>query len=153
MRTTYRTLAYLIAFAVVVQAAGIALAIAGLFSWVSKGGALDAATLESESLDFPGLIGFIVHGMNGTFVIPALALALLVVSFFAKVPRGVMWASVLVVLIAVQVLLGIARVPELAMLHGVNALVVFTVALVAGNAARTVTTPAPEARTSSGAVT
>jgi hypothetical protein len=32
MRTTYRTLAYLIAVAVVVQAAGIALAISGLFT-------------------------------------------------------------------------------------------------------------------------
>jgi heme A synthase len=99
------------------------------------------------------LIGFIVHGMNGMFVIPALALVLLVVSFFAKVPRGVVWAAVLLVLIVVQVLLGIAHVPELAMLHGVNALLVFTVALVAGNAARTIATPAPEARTSSGAVT
>jgi len=153
MRTTYRTLAYLIAFAVVVQAAGIALAISGLFTWVSKGGALDAATLESESFDFPGLIGFIIHGMNGMIVIPALAVVLLVVSFFAKVPRGVMWAAVLLVAIVVQVLLGIAHVPELALLHGVNALLVFAVALVAGNAARTVMTRAPEARTSSDAVT
>lgn len=150
MRTTYRVLAYLIALAVLVQAAGIALAIAGLFTWVAKGGTLDAAVLESGALDFPGLVGFIVHGMNGMFVIPALALALLVVAFFAKVPRGILWAGALVVLIAVQILLGIARVPELAMLHGVNALIVFTIALVAGFAARSVPTVAPATQAATG---
>lgn len=138
MRTTYRVLAHLVAIAVVVQAAAIAFTIAGLFTWVARdGGVLDAATLESpDGLTFPEVVGFIVHGMNGMIVIPALALILLVVAFFAKVPRGVLWAGLLLALIVVQVLLGMARTPGTAGLHGINALLVFTVALVAGHAAR-----------------
>jgi hypothetical protein len=138
MRTTYRTIAQLIALLVVVQAAMIAFVISGLFTWViTGGGVLDAATLESpDGLDFPEVVGFVVHGMSGLFVIPALALVLLVVSFFAKVPRGVLLAAVLLALIVVQVLLAYGRVPGTALLHGANALVVFTVALTAARAAR-----------------
>ncbi len=33
-----------------------------------------------------------LHGMNGMMVIPVVALLLLVISFFAKIPRGVAWA-------------------------------------------------------------
>lgn len=98
---------------------------------------LDAATLESpDGLNFPEIVGFIVHGMNGMVLIPALALILLIVSFFAKVPRGILWAGLLLALIVVQVLLGFARTPGTAGLHGMNALFVFAVALVAGHAAR-----------------
>lgn len=137
MRTTYKVLGYLIAVAVAVQAAAIAFVISGMFTWIAEGGVLDAATLESpDGLNFPEIVGFIVHGMNGTFVIPALALIMLVVSFFAKVPRGILWAGLLLALIVVQVLLGMARTPGAAGLHGLNALFVFTVALVAGYAAR-----------------
>lgn len=129
--------------AVVVQAGAIALTIAGLFTWIARdGGVLDAATLESGQLDYPEIIGFVVHGMNGMIVIPALALVLLIASFFAKVPRGVLWAVLLVVAIVVQVLLGVARVPGLAGLHGVNALIVFALAIAAGQAARAVSTTA-----------
>ncbi|WP_232664671.1 hypothetical protein [Pseudonocardia sp. TRM90224] len=135
MRTTYRVLAYLIVFLVVVQAAAIAYFIAGLGEWIMGGGVLDAATMESESTFFPGLIGIIIHGMSGTYLIPAVALALLVVAFFAQVPRGVMWAGVLVGLIAVQVALGIAHVPVLALLHGIVALAILVVALIAARAA------------------
>ena len=35
-----------------------------------------------------------LHGINGEMVFPLLALLLLIVSFFAKVPRGVHWAGV-----------------------------------------------------------
>lgn len=150
MRTTYRVLAHLVAIGVVVQAAAIAFVVSGLFNWVATdGGVLDAATLESpDGLNFPEVVGFIVHGLNGMIVIPALALVLLVVSFFAKVPRGVLWAGLLLALIVVQVLLGMARTPGTAGLHGMNALFVFAVALVAGHAARArdvVGAPAPDA--------
>lgn len=140
MRTAYRALAYLIGLLIVVQAAAMAYTISGLFDWVANdGGVLDLATLESDSFDFNGIVGFIVHGMNGMFVIPVLAIALLVVSFFAHVPKGVMWAGVTVALVAAQVLLGISRVPELALLHGINALVLFAIVVVAARAASSTT--------------
>ena len=142
MRTTFRVLAHLIAIGVVVQAAAVAYVMSGLFTWIVKGGVLDAATLESDALDFPEVIGFIVHGMNGMIVLPALAVLLLVVSFFAKVPRGTLWSGLLVALIAAQVLLGVAHMPATALLHGINALVVFALAILAGRAARPTRAPA-----------
>ncbi|MDT7615943.1 MAG: hypothetical protein QOF00_3390 [Pseudonocardiales bacterium] len=133
MRTTYRVLAYLIAVGVAVQAATIAYVLFGLGRWIQDGGVLDKATMESEGAGFDGVIGFAIHGINGEMVIPALALILLVVSFFAKVPRGVMWAGVIVGLIIVQVALGIvsSAVPGLGLLHGLNALLLFAAAIAA----------------------
>lgn len=144
MRQTYRILAYLIALGVVVQAASMAYGTAGLIKWVSDGGVLDKAALESETLDFPGLGGVIMHGIGGMTVIPALALLLLVVSFFARVPRGLALAGLEAVLIAVQVLLGMFGhgMPQLAVLHGANALAIVVVALLAARVAR----PVPAAR-------
>jgi heme A synthase len=136
MRATYRFLAYAISVLVVVQAGAIAYAVSGLGAWVQDGGVLDAATLEDESVTFPGLVGFIVHGMNGTMLIPAVSLVLLIVSFFARIPAGLRWALLVLLLVGVQVTLGTmarsAAVPELGLLHGVNALLLFTAALYAG---------------------
>ncbi len=58
MRSAYRVLAYIIAIEVVVQAAAIAYALAGLSKWVSDGGTLDKASMESEDTTFPGVVGF-----------------------------------------------------------------------------------------------
>ena len=55
---------------------------------------LDKATMESETTTFTGDGGFALHGINGQIVFPVLVLILFVLSFFAKVPRGVMWAGV-----------------------------------------------------------
>lgn len=150
MRTAYRVLAYLIALLVIVQAGAIAFASFGLGKWIADGGVLDKATLESRSAEFEGVIGYVVHGIVGLMVIPLLALGLLVVSFFAKVPTGVMWAGVTVVLIVVQILLGIFGhgLPALGLVHGVNALLLFGVAVMAGIAAsdrRTEPSPAERA--------
>ena len=92
-----------------------------------------------------GLVGFIVHGINGSMIVPLLALLLLVVSFFARVPGGVKWAAILFGLVAAQVLLGIFahELPSLGAVHGLNALAVFSVALLAAHRARRV--PAPVA--------
>ena len=46
--------------------------------------------------------------MNGTMLIPLLGLILLVVSPFAKVPRGVLWAAGVLALIVIQVTLGLS---------------------------------------------
>ncbi|MDP9427747.1 MAG: hypothetical protein M3Q47_02200 [Actinomycetota bacterium] len=134
MRTAYKTLSWLIAAEVVVQAAAMVYAISGLFIWVDRdGGVLDKAAIEGEET-FPEIVGFILHGINGMVVIPALALLLLIVSLFAKIPGGVMWAGLVLLAVVVQVTLGMFG-HELALaglLHGVNALVLFTTALYAG---------------------
>ena len=75
-----------------------------------------------------------VHGLNGVIIIPVLSLALLIVSFFAKIP-GVLWAAALFALVIVQsqVLPVLGRdYPVLGALHGLNALVVLGVAVMAG---------------------
>lgn len=137
MRSVYRVLAYLVAAEVVVQAAAVAYAVAGLGHWVDGGGVLDSATMESDDLAFPEVVGFIVHGINGMMVVPALALLLLIFSFFAKVRGGVQWAALVLLLVVVQVVLGIAGhgVPALGGLHGLNALLLFLAALYAGRRA------------------
>ena len=135
MRTAYKVLAWLIALEVVIQAALMVWAIAGLGIWVdSNGGVLDKAAMESNETLFPELAGLMLHGMNGTMIIPALALILLIVSFFAKVPGGIKWAGFVLLAVVVQVALGIFghEVSISGMFHGINALILFSVAAMAG---------------------
>ncbi len=134
MKTAYKVLAYLVALGVVVQAGAIAFAVAGLGVWVQGGGVLDKAAFEDENLSFTGIAGFMVHGMNGMMVIPAIALLLLIVSFFAKVPRGIPMAALVLGLVVLQVTLGIFghETPYAGMLHGVNALILMGAAITAG---------------------
>lgn len=131
MRSVYKVLAYLIAIEVAVQAAAMVFAISGLGLWVEEGGVLDQAAFQSEEVLFPEMFGFLVHGLNGMYVIPFLALVLLIVSFFAKVPRGVPWAAAILGLVVLQVALGIGghELSISGLLHGLNALVLFTTAL------------------------
>jgi hypothetical protein len=150
MKSVYRVLAYLVALEVVIQAAAIAYAVAGLGTWIQQGGVLDAAAMESETTEFTGVAGFMVHGLNGQMIVPLIALLLLIVSFFAKVPGGVLWAGLVLVTVVVQVLLGIFGhgAPVLGLLHGVVALVLFTLAVIAARRAEAalgglVRTPAP----------
>jgi uncharacterized membrane protein YphA (DoxX/SURF4 family) len=72
MRTVYKVLAYFVAIEVAIQAMAAVWAIAGLGKWVEGGGVVDKALMESEGAPFPEVAGFIVHGINGTFVIPGL---------------------------------------------------------------------------------
>jgi heme A synthase len=139
MRTVYRVLAYLVAAEVVVQAMAMVFAIAGLGKWVDSGGVFDKSVMESDQSPFPEIIGFMVHGMNGMIVIPALALLLVICSFFAKIPRGVRWAALVLLLVVVQVNLGFAGhgFPALGALHGLNALLLFTAALYTARRRRT----------------
>lgn len=141
MRRAYRVLAYVIAAEVVVQAAALAWMFSGLGKWVQDGGVLDKAMMEDEegALPFPELAGIIVHGINGQMLIPLLGLALLIVGFFAKVSRGAALGGVVLGLIVLQVILGMTArggVPLSGMLHGANALLLFLVALMAGNRAK-----------------
>ncbi|GAA4593569.1 hypothetical protein GCM10023194_58150 [Planotetraspora phitsanulokensis] len=145
MRTVYKVLAYIIAVEVAVQASLVVLANAGLGKWVTDGGVLDKAVMESDEFAFPEIIGFILHGVNGGMVIPALALLLLIVSFFAQVSGGVKFAAVVLLLVAVQVTLGYAghELPALGAMHGLNALLLFTAALHTARRAQPGTTGAP----------
>ncbi|WP_203433933.1 hypothetical protein [Jiangella asiatica] len=141
----------MIAAEVVVQAAALAWMFSGLGRWIQDGGVLDKATMEEEGgpLPFPELVGIIVHGINGQVLIPLLGVILLIVSFFARVPRGVVIAASLLGLIVLQVILGMTArggVPISSMVHGANALLIFAVALLAANRARSeATEPRPSA--------
>lgn len=145
MRMVYRVLAGLIAFEVLVQAAAIAYAIFGFGKWVDDGATVDKNTFDSNSTSFHGLGGFILHGINGEMVIPLLALLLLISSFFAKVPRGILFAGLILLDIVVQVFLGITAhaVPALGILHAPNAFVIFGLAVTAMMKARHVAPEAP----------
>ena len=138
MKRVYAVLAYIICGLVAIQAAAAVWAESGLFLWIAGGGSIDQSTLESEALPpFPEALGFSIHGMNGMMVIPVVAVALLVVSFFAKVPKGIAWAIAVAVLVALQVALGLAghSVSVAGFAHGINALLLFSAALLAGRRA------------------
>ena len=144
MKSVYRVFAYLIALEVMIQAALMAFAIAGLGIWVDEGGVFDKANAEAMfegDLTFTGVAGMMFHGMNGMMVIPALALIFLIFSFFAKVPGGAKWAAFVLLAVVVQVTLGLFghSNPYFGMLHGFNALILFSVAVMAGKRVSRVT--------------
>lgn len=139
MRKTYRVLGYLIAAEVVVQAMAIAYALAGLGYWVAEdGGVLDKQVMESDSVSFAGIGGFMTHGINGMMVIPVLALLFLVVSFFAKLPGASKRAGAVVGLVVLQVALGITThsLPVAAPVHALNAFLILVVAFTSAHRAR-----------------
>ena len=139
MRTAYKVLAYIVAAEVAVQAMVMVWAIAGLGVWVDKGDVFDKSIMESEALPFTEVIGIIVHGINGIFVIPALALALLIVSFFTKVRGAIKWAAIVLLLTVAQGQIGFLghEFPLAGALHGLNALALFGTALYTGRRIRT----------------
>lgn len=146
MRTTYRVLAHLVALGVVVQAGLIA------FAWFSALNEIDGGAVIDASWE--GNAGHVGHGIVGMMVIPVLALALLVVSFFAKVAGGVKWAAVVLGVAVLQVLLAFVSfgAPLVGALHGVNALVLLGVAERAASRARvTADVRIPAARTAADA--
>lgn len=142
MKTAYRVLAHLIAAGVVVQAASIAFAMFGLTSYISGGGTVDKAAVESGTIEFTGVSGFPIHGMVGMMAIPALALLLVIISFFAKVPGGVKWALYVFAAVVLQVALAVLgrtmELPAVGLLHGANALVLLALAHIAARRAKDV---------------
>ena len=134
MKTVHKVLAYLIALEVMIQAALIAFAVAGIGVFISDGGTLDEAAFEAifeGELTFTGVAGMMFHGMNGMMVIPSLALLLLITSFFAKTPGAIKFSLLTLGLVVLQVFLGFMghETPYGGMLHGFNALLLFTSAL------------------------
>ena len=150
MRTAYKVLAYLVAAEVVVQAMVMVWGIAGLGKWVDGGGVLDKAVFEeaigSGGMPFPEVAGLMVHGINGTFVIPGIALLLVIISFFTKVRGAIKWAVIVLALAIAQGQIGFLghEFPLAGALHGLNALVLFGAALYAGRRLRAATAAAVE---------
>ena len=147
MRRAYHVLAYVIAAEVVIQAAMIATAVAGLGHWIDDGHTVNKHVLDKHP-SFTGAFGFPVHAINGEMLIPLLALALLVVSLFATVVDGTRWALYILGLVVLQVVLGVSQddVPLLGLLHGPNALLILIVAILAARRAKDVDAPvAPQA--------
>jgi hypothetical protein len=134
MRSAYRVFAYLVALEVVIQAAAIAYAVFGLDKWIDNGNTLNKSTMDSSTSHVTGVAGFAIHGINGTMIVPLIGLLFLIVSFFAKIPGGVKWATLTFVTVILQVALGLAAhsVPALGAVHGLLALVLFGVAVMAG---------------------
>jgi hypothetical protein len=125
MKTAYRVLAGLICLGVLVQAASVAVGWFGVLSDVDGGAVLDK--------NYDGNVGHMIHGIVGTMVMPLLALILLVVSFFTKVPGAVKLAGLTLLAVVAQVILAFISfgVPAIGALHGLNAFVIFGVALLA----------------------
>ncbi len=130
MRATYRVLALLIAAGVVVQAAFIAVA------WFQVIHELDSGAVFDKNYD--GNWGHIAHGETRVMVIPIIALLLLILSFFARIPGGVKWAAITVGVTALQIVLAFVSfgAPIVGVLHGVNAFALAAVASIAARKAR-----------------
>jgi hypothetical protein len=137
MRGAYRTVAGLIALAVLVQAAAIA---GGWFGTIHE--IDDGATINS---DYEGNFGHSLHGVNGMMIIPLLGLVLFILSFLAKIPNGVKFAGFTLLAIVVQITLAFVAfgVPVIGALHGINAFIVFGLALMCVRRASAADTAAP----------
>jgi hypothetical protein len=127
MRTAYRVLAFAIAALVGVQAAAIGYAVFAQQNWIDNGGTLDKAALESS---VPGTEALVFHALDGG-IIWLLALALLIISFFAKIPQGVRWAVIVLLWTIVQIALGTLShlFAVIGAVHGAIALALFGVAV------------------------
>jgi hypothetical protein len=131
MRGAYRAFAGLIALGVLVQAAAIALGVFLLGEYIDDGNTVTTQSFEDggDALN----AGLMLHGMNGVMIMPLIGLVFFIISFFAKVPGGVKWAGFTFLAIIVQVFLGLFahEVPALGAVHGINAVVVLGLAIVA----------------------
>lgn len=147
MKSVYKYLAYAVPVLVAVQAAAIAFAFFGLGKWIEDGGTLDKAAMESDSTKFTGDLGFMVHGLDGQFVIPAVALVLLIISFFAKIPGGSKWAAFILLDVVVQIAFAFTAfgAPVVGMFHGLNALLLAWLGFTAGRRVSTAVAKAPVA--------
>ena len=127
----YRILALTIAVLVVVQAGAIAWGYFGVSNFIDDGGVVDQEFLDCEEdcESFGGELGFFFHMfIVGLVLIPLCSLVLLVVSFFANVPKGTMMAGLIVALVILQVFVLPALSREVGSgfgaLHGINALMI-----------------------------
>jgi uncharacterized sodium:solute symporter family permease YidK len=137
MRKAHQILAGALAGLVVIQAMAIAYAIAGVFHWIDKdGGVLNSAVYNSwddKHPTFRGSGGYGLHQVNGTFFIPLVALALLIVSLFVKQLDGAAKrGAILFGMVVLQIILGLSSHDAviLAPLHALNAFGILAMAVV-----------------------
>ena len=135
MRATYRILALLIAAGVAVQTAAVG------YAWFQVMHDASAGAVYTQGVENAG---HQVHEVGGT-VVPALALLLLIVSFFVKFPGGVRWAAITFGVAVLQVVLAVAgySAPVLGLLHALNAFALAAVASLSARAARTAGAASP----------
>lgn len=133
MRKLYSGLAWTVSGAVVVQAAAIAFAFGGMLNLIAEGGVVDKALLEGFQAAGVGEMGFLIHGVVGGVLIPLVAVALCIVSFFVRVRGAKLWAAITLGLVVLQVTLGFSIVgsPYLGLIHGANALAIVAAGAVA----------------------
>ena len=152
----YRFLAIAIAVLIVVQAGAIAWGFFGVSNFITDGGVVDEEFLDcTEDCESIGSAdaGFAIHMFfNGLILIPLCSLVLLIVSFFAKVPKGITLSATIFVLVILQVFVLPALSREVGSgfgaLHGINALVMMGIAIMAGqraSAAMSASAPVPAA--------
>ena len=149
MTKAFRVLAFLVAGLVVVQAASLAWAIAGLGIWVEDGNSFNSDVMEEGGdLPFTEILGMMIHGMNGMMLIPLVALILLIVGLIAKFPGSTKWGAAVFLLVVLQVALGIFghSLAIAGALHGMNALILFGTAIMAGMKAKDVHTAVDDSR-------
>lgn len=141
MTKAFRVLAFLIAGLVFVQAFTMTWAIAGLYGYVDDGNSFTSDLMEEGAeTPFPEVLGFMIHGMNGTMLIPLIALVTLVVGLLAKFPGSTKYGAAIFLLVVLQVALGLFG-HEAAIfggLHGINALLLFGAAVMGGIRAKDV---------------
>ena len=148
MRKTFRIFALLIAVEVLVQATAVAWAFFGLGKWIDAGNTFNKTMLECRDCpwNFTEERGFMIHGLNGGLIIPVLGLVLLIVSFFSRNKTFIQWGAIIFALVIIQsqVLPPLGRTyPIFGALHGLNALLLFTAAVIGWRKART-PAPSPE---------
>jgi hypothetical protein len=148
MRATFKALCHTIAGLVVVQAAAIAFAMFGVLHFVDGGDSLNKSIAEDRS-GFDGAAGWMVHSF-GAILISVIAIVLLILSLFAKIPGGTKWAGILFGVVLLQWVLAIVAfgAPVVGALHAINA---FAIAGVAERAAKQAGAVAPGAPTAEAA--
>jgi hypothetical protein len=134
VRAVYRILAMIIAAGVVVQAAAITFA---MFDIEHK---TDDGVFYTKDTENGGIA---LHQVLGERVIPVVALAFLIVAFFARIPGGVKWAAITFGVLVLQIILAYAGkpVPFIGVLHAINAFALAAVASIAMRKARLADAP------------
>ncbi len=138
MTKTFRVLSFLIAALVMLQAFFIVWGVFGLATWIDDGNSATSQVFddafEGGDAPFPEFIGLMLHGMNGTTLIPLVALITLVIGIIAKHPGSTKFAVAIFLLVIVQIALGIFghEIAFIGGLHGINAFILFGTAVMAG---------------------